>query len=108
VDDALIHSSLDRGARGLVLAATGAGNIPPAAVPGVRAAIAARIPVVMVSRCGGGMVTAAYGYEGGGQRLHEMGVIFGGELPPQKARIKLMVALGLTSDTGAIRALFES
>jgi L-asparaginase len=108
VDDALIRASLARGARGLVLAATGAGNIPPAALPGVRAAIAAGIPVVMVSRCGEGRVTAAYGYEGGGQRLREMGVIFGGELPAAKARIKLMVALGLTSDPAAIRTVFES
>jgi L-asparaginase len=107
VDDGLIRASLGRGARGLVIAATGSGNVPPSVVPGIRAAIAARVPVVLVSRCAEGSVTSAYGYEGGGQRLREMGVIFGGELPPAKARIKLMVALGLHSDPGAIRALFE-
>ena len=107
VDDALLRASLARGARGLVIEATGAGNIPPAALPGVRAALAGRIPVVLVTRCPEGRVTPAYGYEGGGQMLRELGVIFGGELPGQKARIKLMVALGVTSDVARIRELFE-
>jgi L-asparaginase len=90
-----------------VIEATGAGNVPPAALPGVRAALAGRIPVVLVTRCPEGRVTPAYGYEGGGQMLRELGVIFGGELPGQKARIKLMVALGVTSDVARIRELFE-
>jgi L-asparaginase len=107
VDDFLIRASIDRGVRGLVIAATGAGNVPPGAVPGLRGAVAARIPVVLVTRCAEGRVAAAYGYEGGGMRLQEMGVIFGGELPPAKARIKLMVALGLHSDPAEIRPLFE-
>jgi L-asparaginase len=108
VDDSLIRASLERGARGLVVAATGSGNVPPAVVPGLRAAVAARVPVVLVSRCAEGRVTAAYGYEGGGQRLRELGVIFGGEIPGPKARIKLMVALGLYSDPALIRPLFET
>ena len=44
VDDALVRASLARGARGLVLEATGCGNVPPAVVPGIRAALAARVP----------------------------------------------------------------
>jgi L-asparaginase len=52
-------------------------------------------------------VTAAYGYEGGGQMLRELGVISGGDLPGPKARIKLMVALGVTSDVAEIRRLFD-
>jgi L-asparaginase len=108
VDDALLRASLARGARGLVLEATGAGNVPPAAMPGLRAALAAGLPVVLASRCAAGRVAPAYGYEGGGQMLRELGVIFAGEMPGQKARIKLMVALGLTTDVGRIRAAFES
>ncbi len=108
VDDSLIRASLARGARGIVVEATGAGNVPPAALPGLRAALAAGIPVVVVSRCAEGPVAPAYGYEGGGRTLKEMGMILGGELPGPKARIKLMVALGLTSDPGEIRKLFEA
>jgi L-asparaginase len=107
VDDGLLRASLARGVRGLVIEATGVGNVPPAALPGVRAALAGRVPVVLVSRCLDGRVKPAYGYEGGGVMLRELGVIFGGELPGQKARIKLMVALGLTSDIGRIREAFE-
>jgi L-asparaginase len=107
-DDALLRASLARGARGIVVAATGAGNVPPACLPGLRAALAASVPVVLVSRCAEGRVAPLYGYEGGGQMLRELGVIFGQDLPGPKARIKLMVALGATSDVAQIREMFES
>jgi len=106
VDDALIRASLARGARGLVIEATGCGNVPPAILPGLRAALAARVPVVLVSRCGEGRVFPAYGYAGGGQMLHELGVILGGDLPGPKARIKLMVALGAAAEPEDVRRYF--
>ena len=107
VDDALVRASLARGVRGLVIEATGCGNVPPAAVPGLRAALAARVPVLLVSRCPEGGVFPAYGYEGGGRMLRELGVIMGGEMPGPKARILLMVALGATSEIGELRALLQ-
>jgi L-asparaginase len=55
-----------------------------------------------------GRVAPLYGYAGGGLQLREWGLIFGGELPGPKARIKLMLALGVTSDPGALKRLFES
>jgi L-asparaginase len=105
VDDALVRASLARGARGLVLEATGCGNLPPAVLPGVRAALSARVPVLLVSRCPEGRVTPAYGYEGGGRMLRDLGVILCGEMPGPKARILLMVALGVTTEPAALRAL---
>ena len=107
VDDALLRASLARGARGLVVEATGCGNVPPPAMPGLRAALAAGVPVVLVSRCAEGRVSPVYGYDGGGQMLRELGVVFAPELPGPKARIKLMVVLGATSDPREVRALFE-
>jgi len=107
VDDALVRASLARGARGLVLEATGCGNVPPAVLPAVRAALARRIPVVLVSRCAEGRLAPAYGYEGGGRMLKEMGLIFAQELPGPKARIKLMVALGVSADPADVRRMFE-
>jgi hypothetical protein len=97
-DDRLLRASLASGARGLVLEGTGAGNVPPAVLPGIRAALRARVPVVVVSRCAEGRVAPLYGFEGGGQRLAEMGAVLAGDLGGPKARIRLMVALGLTSD----------
>jgi L-asparaginase len=108
VDDALIRASLARGVRGLVIEGTGCGNVPPAAVPGLRAALSARVPVVLVSRCPEGGVVPAYGYEGGGRMLRDMGVIMGAEMPGPKARILLMVALGATSDVAELRALLAA
>lgn len=107
IGDELLRASLARGARGLVIEGTGCGNLPPAAVPCLRDALSNGRPVVLVSRCPEGRVTPAYGYEGGGQRLKEMGIIFGQDLPGQKARIKLMVALGYTTELAVIRGLFE-
>jgi L-asparaginase len=52
-------------------------------------------------------VGPAYGYEGGGRMLQEMGLILGGDLPGPKARIKLMVALGVTTEPTEVRRLFE-
>jgi L-asparaginase len=107
VDGVLVAASVARGARGLVLQATGAGNIPPAVVPAVRAALASGVAVVTVSRCPEGRVFPAYGYEGGGRMLRDLGVILGADLPGPKARIKLMVALGVTREREALRRMFE-
>ena len=107
VDDTLVRASIAGGARGIVIEATGAGNVPPTVLPGIKAALAAGLPVVVVSRCASGRVAPVYGYEGGGQMLRDIGVIFAGDLPGQKARIKLMVALGISSEPAAIRRMFE-
>jgi L-asparaginase len=107
VDGALVRASLRGGARGLVIEGTGCGNVPPATVPALRAALQAGCTLVLASRCPEGRVTPAYGYVGGGVRLREMGVIFAPELPGPKARIKLMVALGHTSDRARLRQIFE-
>lgn len=107
MDSELVFWSLERGNRGLVIEAMGQGNVPPALVPGLRAWIDAGRPVVLVSRCPEGRALDTYAYDGGGKQLHNMGVIFGEDLTGQKARIKLMLALGLTSSLEEIRAMFE-
>lgn len=107
MDSELIFWSLERGRRGLVIEAMGQGNVPPAILPGLRAWLDAKRPVVLVSRCPEGRALDTYAYEGGGKQLHDMGVIFGEDLTGQKARIKLMLALGLTDDVGKIRGMFE-
>ena len=106
-DDGLLRASLLRGARGLVIEGTGAGNVPPGAVPAIQDAIKASIPVVITSRCGSGSVAPLYGYQGGGAQLQKLGCVLGGDLVGQKARILLMVALGAGISGLALRALFE-
>jgi L-asparaginase len=65
------------------------------------------LPIVLTSRCGAGSVRERYGYEGGGRGLRDLGLIFGGRLSGVKARIKLMLALGYTSDREQLRAIFD-
>ena len=70
-------------------------------------AIDNNLPVVLVSRCFNGRVLDSYGYEGGGKTLRNMGVIFGDDLCGQKARIKLMLALGKNKSLDRIKEIFE-
>jgi L-asparaginase len=107
MDDALIRFLLDQGAQGLVIEALGAGNVPPDVVPGIKAAINAGVPVVLVSRCYNGIVQDVYGYEGGGKHLRDLGVLFSNGLNGQKARIKLMVALQQTRNVDELKHYFE-
>ncbi|MDR5660049.1 asparaginase [Serpentinicella sp. ANB-PHB4] len=104
----LIECSINTGAKGIILEAMGRGNIPPEALKGVELAIKSNIAVVLVSRCPTGRVMDNYGYEGGGNELRKMGIIFGGDLAGQKARIKLMLALGKTSNLDNIREIIEN
>lgn len=107
MDSKLLKFCVDSGSKGIVIEAMGRGNIPPKMVEGVQYAIDKNIPVVIVSRCPAGRVLDTYGYEGAGYALRKMGCIFGGELNGQKARIKLMLALGFTSNIDEIRNIFE-
>lgn len=107
VDDRLIRYAVDSGAHGLIIEALGRGNIPTYAMPGITYATERGIPIVIVSRCLRGRVLDTYGYAGGGHELRQMGAILGGYLPGQKARIKLMLALGKTKDLNEIREIFE-
>jgi len=94
-------------ARGVVIAAMGRGNVPPALVPAIERWIAEAKPVVLTSRTQGGRVGHTYGYAGGGRRLEEIGVIFGGSRRAQQARIDLMLALGAQMTMDGVRAMFR-
>jgi L-asparaginase len=106
-DARLLDASREQ-ARGLVLAAMGRGNVPPAMVPGIQRWVADGKPVVLTSRTQGGRVGHTYGYPGGGRRLEEMGAIFGGSRRAQQARIDLMLALGAGMNNAEIRIMFDS
>jgi L-asparaginase len=108
MDSKYIDFCLSEGSKGLVIEAMGRGNIPPYMVEGVKRAIEKGVPVVLVSRCFQGRVLDSYGYQGGGKELRNIGVIFGDNLPGQKARIKLMVALSKTNSIKEIKNIFES
>lgn len=107
MDDSFIKFAADKGCKGIVLEAMGRGNIPPEMLKGVEYARSKDIPVVIASRCHSGRVFDSYGYLGSGRDLRNLGCIFAGDLPGQKARIKLIVALGKTNNLNEIKDMFE-
>lgn len=107
MDDRLLRFCVDSGTHGIVIEGMGRGNIPPDMVKGVEYALSKNIPVILVSRCLKGKVLDSYGYAGAGKDLTQKGVILGDNLPGQKARIKLMVALGYTKNISEIKDIFE-
>ena len=99
--------SADSGVEGIVVEALGVGNVPPAVFEGIKYAVDKNIPVVLVSRCPAGETLDIYSYPGAGKWLHSIGVMFAEYLNGQKARIKLILALGKTRDKEKLRKIFE-
>lgn len=116
MDGRVIGFCRENGAKGLVVEGFGAGNVPPGALEEIRKSVEAGLPVVVTSRCIEGGVWPVYGYTGGANDLRDRGVILGGNLRAQKARILLMVALGMVGEGGlggmtpqeAARRIFEA
>jgi L-asparaginase len=106
-DSGGIERAIDRGVDGVILEATGVGNTTTAVGDAVETAIDAGVPVVVASRCAAGPVAPVYGTPGGGQTLRNHGAIFAGDLPAQKARLKLLVALAETTDMDDLRGYFS-
>ena len=96
-DDRFLRSSLESGSRAIVLEATGRGNANERVLPGVEAAVAAGVPVVICSRCLAGRVEPVYG-RGGGKDLAEAGAHFAGDLAGPKARVLLQLVLAAGGD----------
>lgn len=93
-DATLLHAAVAAGAAGLVVAAFGAGNCPPAVTEAVGELVTGGVPVLICSRVGAGPVEALYG-GGGGAQLREAGALFGSDLSPWQARLLLSAALAV-------------
>jgi L-asparaginase len=93
------------GAAAIVLISLGAGHLPEAMLPAVDRALAAGVPLIVCARPErGGTLTSTYGFPGSETDLAERGAILAGTRSPWKARIRLLVALGLGREP---RALFN-
>ncbi|HVO73145.1 MAG TPA: asparaginase [Ignavibacteriaceae bacterium] len=108
MDDKFFKFSAESGTEGIVVEALGVGNVPPPAFDGIKFAVEKKIPVVLVSRCPAGETLDIYSYPGAGKWLHKLGVIFADYLNGQKARIKLMLALGKTKNISELKKIFEN
>jgi L-asparaginase len=106
-DGRLIDAARQMGAQGIVIEGTGRGNVPPMTLPAIQRAIDAGIPVLLSTRCAQGRVLDTYAYEGSGRDLRNRGVLFAGNLTGPKARILLILALGVTRDPAELRRIVE-
>ncbi|MCL5013064.1 MAG: asparaginase domain-containing protein [Firmicutes bacterium] len=81
-----------KGLRGLVVAASGVGNVNATVAARIREAMDQGIVVVIATRTGAGPAFPLYGDEGGSRTLETLGVHFSC-LHPLKARLLLMAGL---------------
>lgn len=108
VDAALLEDAVARGARGVVIEALGGGRLPPWWLPAANRAIKQGVAVIIASRCPAGRVTDRYGYAGAHRDQVDLGCGFAGGLNGQKARIRLMAALGAAGDAAGALRWFET
>ncbi len=96
----LYEASVAAGAQGIVVAACGNGSLSPQAQKGARLATQHKVMFVRSSRVGSGLVSA-------GASDARRQVVSADSLNPQKARILLMLALGVTADRKTIQSYFD-
>jgi glutamyl-tRNA(Gln) amidotransferase subunit D len=99
----LFHSGC--GYKGIVIEGTGLGHVSTEWVPVIKTTTSAGIPVVMVSQCINGRVCDRV-YDTGRDIL-KAGAIEGEDMLPEVAIVKLMWALGQSSDIGKVNELMR-
>jgi L-asparaginase len=105
-DDRLMRAAIDSGTRGIVVAATGAGNTDPSLLGAAQVAMTRGIPVVLATRAHTGRAGPQYGFPGGGAGWIASGAIPAGTLTAPKARVVLALGLGAGLDDMGLRQLF--
>ena len=98
----VITSAVKNGARGLVIAGVGDGNMTSPAVEAVKAAIAQGVVVVRSSRTNGGIIRRNIELDD-----DKLGTVASMELNPGKARVLLQLALLKTHDPARIQSYFD-
>ncbi len=98
-DGAAVDAFIAAGARGIVAAGFAPGSCTKAEITALNRARAAGVAVVQSTRAGSGRVATA-----NTQRIE--GAVSGDNLPPQKARILLMLALTVSDEPAEIARMF--
>lgn len=107
LDDFFFRCLVEKKVKGIVVEAFGCGNVPLPVKSGIELARSNNIPVVLTTRVHAGKVVPIYSYLGSAQSMKKSDIVLAEELSGQKARIKLMLALGVTKDVCEIRKYFE-
>jgi L-asparaginase len=98
-DGLLVDAVRQHRSAGLVLAGFGSGTFPPGFLEAGARAVHDGIPVVLASRSTSGRIITT-------PKKEETGFIVADDLPPQKARILLMLALTTSHERQAIQGMF--
>jgi L-asparaginase len=93
---------------GLVVAAAGGGNTPPAYLELARPVMDSGVPVVLTTRCPSGRPMPGYGFPGGSSQWWEAGALFSGTLDALKARVLLALGLGAGLSLGELGDLYQA
>ena len=91
----LVGERAERSINGLVVASLGAGSIPPTALGQLRRLAHTGLPVVCCCGAPSGPAAATEYYPGMYTELIEAGLMIEDFLSPRKARVRLMLSLGL-------------
>ena len=105
MDGSVVRALAATEPRGLVVAATGAGNTSPDLLAAAAALIDRAIPVVVTTRAPSGRAQPAYAFPGGGVGWERAGALFAGYLGGPKARVALALGIGAGLGTHELRAL---
>jgi L-asparaginase len=98
----IITSAVQNGAKGLIIAGVGDGNMTAPALEAVKAAVAKGVVVVRSSRVNGGIIRRNIEVSD-----DQLGTVASMELNPSKARVLLQLALLKTSDAKKIQGYFD-
>lgn len=105
LDHAPVLSGAD--AAGVVIAAAGGGNTPPAYLDLAQPLIARGLPVVLTTRCPSGRPMPGYAFPGGSSQWWEAGALFSGTLDALKSRVALCLGLGAGLSVRELATLFD-
>jgi L-asparaginase len=98
----IITSAVEHGAKGIVMAGVGDGNMTKPAVDAMKEAIAKGVVVVRSSRTNGGIIRRNIELND-----DEIGTVASMELNPAKSRVLLQLALLKTKDAKAVQGYFD-
>src|SRR5205814_8964235 len=99
----IIDSAVSNGAKGLVIAGVGDGNMTTPALDAVKRAIAKGVVVVRSSRVGEGFIRRNIEVDD-----DKIGTVASQELNPSQSRVLLKLALTQSSDSKKIQQAFDS
>lgn len=107
MDDRYVQTSIAAGASAIVLEGSGLGNLNDLMAEGVETAIESGVHVVLCSRASYGRTFASYGTAAGSASLAQRGCLFS-SLPGPKARIFMILALGVTRSSQRLQELLDA